>query len=78
MSINQGWDTRQVNFSNAFVQATLKEDVYISLPDHFETEEGYQRGEAILKLDKVIYGLVQSPFLWYFRPVNQIVLKYEF
>jgi hypothetical protein len=65
MSINQGWDTRQVDFSNAFVQATLKEDVYISLPDHFETDEGYQRGEVLLKLDKSLYGLVQSPLMWY-------------
>ena len=45
--------------------ATVKEDVYISLPNHFETDKGYQRGKGLLKLDKAIYGLVQSPFLWY-------------
>jgi hypothetical protein len=65
MSINQGWATRQVDFSNAFVQATLKEEVYIALPDHFETDEGYQRGEVLLKLDKSLYGLVQAPMYWY-------------
>ena len=30
-----GWDTRQVNLSNAFVQDTLKEEVYVEMPAMF-------------------------------------------
>jgi hypothetical protein len=32
MSITQGWKTRQVDFSNAFVQSTLDRAVYIRFP----------------------------------------------
>ena len=30
-----GWDTRQVNLSNAFVKDTLKEEVYVEMPAMF-------------------------------------------
>ena len=32
LRINQGWATMKLNFSNYFVQATLVEDVYLTLP----------------------------------------------
>jgi hypothetical protein len=35
LAIQRGWTTRQVNFSNAFVQAELKEEVYVELPRCF-------------------------------------------
>ena len=40
LSVNQGWDTRQVNFYNGFSQATLVEDVYLTLPKYFDSETG--------------------------------------
>ena len=40
LTLSQGWVTKQVDFSNAFVQATLKEGVYVSLPEGFEMEGG--------------------------------------
>ena len=36
MSLYLGWTIRQVDFSNSFVQASFKEDVYIELPTGFE------------------------------------------
>ena len=35
LSINQGWATRQVDFYNDFVQATLLEDFCLTLPYYF-------------------------------------------
>ena len=61
LSIQQGWATKQADFSNAFVQATLKEDVYMELPQMFEAEGD----NLILKLNKSLYGLVQSPMYWF-------------
>ena len=57
-----GWATMQVDFSNAFVQAKLEEEVHIELPGGFgdtDTED------SVLKLDRSLYGLVQAPMCWY-------------
>ncbi len=62
LAANQGLATRQVDFSNAFVQATLNEDVYIRPPPRFYTD--YEGGEVVLKLNKSLYGLVQAPLYW--------------
>jgi hypothetical protein len=64
LSISNGWKTRQVDFSNAFVQAKLKEDVYISLPAMFEGPKGEGNQEVVLKLNRSLYGLVQAPLYW--------------
>ena len=40
LSINQGWATIHVYFSNIFVRATLVEDFYLALPYYFESYTG--------------------------------------
>jgi Reverse transcriptase (RNA-dependent DNA polymerase) len=73
MSITQGWKTRQVDFSNAFVQATLDKAVYIKLPAGFEGNSGEQASETVLSLNKSLYGLVDAPMYWY----NHLVTKMD-
>ena len=46
--------TRQVNYSNAFAQAEIDDDVYIMLPDSFEAPIN---GNNILKLCKSLHRL---------------------
>ena len=66
MDIQRGWSTRQVDFSNAFVQATLEEEVYVELPAIFRDEnENVSNDGVVLKLNKSLYGLVQAPRSWY-------------
>ncbi len=65
MSVSLGWKTRQVDFSNAFVQANLTEDVYINLPPMFEGPNGKTSKELVMKLNRSLYGLVQAPLCWY-------------
>ncbi len=65
IAIQQGWASRQVDFSNAFVQATLKEDVYLEMPAMFADETLSTEEATILKLNKSLYGLVQAPRSWY-------------
>lgn len=43
---------------NAFFNARLEEDVFMKMPP------GHRRNGTILKLNKVLYGLRQSPLLW--------------
>ena len=65
MSITQGWKTKQVNFSNAFVQARINEEVYMGLPSCFEGPEGESRDEVILHFKKSLYGLAIAPKLFF-------------
>ncbi len=60
-----GWKTRQVDFSNAFVQAKLKEQVYMKVPAMFVDSERGPDEEVVLKLNKSLYGLVQAPKTWF-------------
>ena len=65
IAIQQGWATRQVDFSNAFVQATLEEEVYLEMPAMFSDENLLGAEPTVLKLNKSLYGLVQAPRSWY-------------
>jgi hypothetical protein len=65
IAIQRGWATRQVDFSNAFVQATLDENVYIEVPTMFAYENNNDKDSVVLKLNKSLYGLVQAPRSWY-------------
>ena len=54
-----------MDFSNAFVQAELKEDVYLTLPAMFAGPNGESSQEVVMKLNRSLYGLVQAPMYWY-------------
>ena len=66
LAILKGWKTRQVDYTNAFVQANLKENehVYVALPKCFILSD---RPEVVLKLIKSLYGLKQAPLRWFER-----------
>jgi hypothetical protein len=53
--------TTQIDFSNAFVQADLDENVHIELPTGFGSPD---EGDYVLKLDKSLYGICQAPKNW--------------
>jgi len=46
-----------VNFTNAFAQANLKEEVYVKIPRMFDSPNG---PETVLKLNKLLYRLVKA------------------
>ena len=56
----KNWEVEVVDVDNAFLNAPLKEEVYLDLP------EGLGGGGAglVLKLNKALYGLKQSPRTW--------------
>ena len=64
LSLHQNLSSRQVDFSNAFVQAELApgEDIYVAMPKGFDTDA--DGGERVLKLNRSLYGLVQAPLYW--------------
>jgi hypothetical protein len=61
LSTSLNMSTVQVDYSNAFAQAHLKEDIYISVPQGF----GSEGGTAVLKLNRSLYGLKQAAICWF-------------
>ena len=61
-ALTQGWKLICVDFSNAFVQAHLKEPVWIHLPRGYRSSKP---GSTCLQLNKSLYGLSIAPRLWY-------------
>ena len=55
ISVILGLDTKQVDYTCAFLHASITEDVYGHMPRRFE-EQG-----NVLKLKRSLYGLRQSP-----------------
>ena len=58
MVLANGWVTKQVDYTNAFAQATLNEEVYIEQPKGFARKD---KQNLVLKLIKSLYGLKQAP-----------------
>ncbi len=56
--LTEGWTTRQVDYTNAFALAELKEDVYVEYPRLFDPKSGEAR---VLQLLKSLYVLRQVP-----------------
>jgi Reverse transcriptase (RNA-dependent DNA polymerase) len=56
--LTEGWCTRQVDYTNAFAQAEINEEVYLEHPRMFGPKSGK---DVVLKLLKSLYGLKQAP-----------------
>jgi hypothetical protein len=40
-ALQQHWVTKQIDFSNAFVQAPLEKPVYVAMPPMFQNNTGF-------------------------------------
>ena len=60
LSVCKKHKRRSIDFTAAFLQAVLPEDLYIETPEGMQCREGH-----VLKLLKSIYGLKQAGRYWY-------------
>jgi hypothetical protein len=56
--LSNGWTTKKVDYTNAFAQAEIQEEVYIEPPKGFENRD---KLDKVLHLLKSLYGLKQAP-----------------
>lgn len=57
-ALSNGWKLHQLDINNAFLNATLQEDVYMQQLEGFEHP---QYPNSVCKLLEAIYGLKQAP-----------------
>ena len=62
-SLMLSWYTCTIDFSNAFIQATLDSPTFIHLPRGFKSM--LRESNTCLRLKKSIYGLSVAPRLWF-------------
>ena len=64
LALQKNWTTKQINFSNAFVQAPLEKNVYVAMPPMFNDSSGIDPSQLCLCLHKSLYGMREAPKLW--------------
>jgi hypothetical protein len=70
LDVSRGWSLRQLDVQNAFLHGDLDEEVYMQQPLGFEDPK---RPSYVCKLDKVLYGLKQTPRAWYSKLSNKFI-----
>ncbi|KAG7565206.1 Integrase catalytic core [Arabidopsis suecica] len=69
-AVSESWPIRQLDVNQAFLQGTLKEEVYMEQPPGFVDVD---RPDHVCRLNKAIYGLKQAPRAWYLELRNFLV-----
>jgi hypothetical protein len=71
--LTEGWETRQVDYTNAFAQAAINEEVYIECPRLFGPKSGSPR---VLRLLKSLYdGLLKQAPRTFFEKLRSGLLE---
>ena len=70
IAVMKGWDLRQIDVNNAFLNGALTETVFMAQPPGFKD---LSKPNHVCRLKKAIYGLKQAPRAWYTTLKNVIL-----
>jgi len=74
IAISKKWDIKQIDVSNAFLHGRLDEKVIVTQPKGFEDP---RYPDHVCLLQRALYGLKQSPRMWY-RRLRDFLVKIKF
>lgn len=60
-ALSKGWQVRQLDINNAFLNGDLKDEVFMEQPPGLVSEAP----TAVCKLHKALYGLIQAAKAWF-------------
>ena len=70
ITVMKGWDLRQMDVNNAFLNGALTETIFMAQPLGYKD---LSKPNHICRLKKAIYGLKQAPRAWYTTLKNAIL-----
>ena len=70
-----GWAMKQLDVDTAFLNGDVEEEIYMTLPPGFYTEE--RKKKKVCRLRKSLYGLKQAPRQWN-QKLHETLLEYGF
>ena len=76
IALLRGWQTRQVDFVQAYPQAPVECDIYMSIPKGYMIK-GASHGSHVIKLVKNLYGQKQAGRVWN-KHLNAGLMKIRF
>lgn len=71
LAAHGNWELHHMDVKPAFLNGSLKEDVYVSQPPGFQNPE---KQTNVVKLNKALYGLKQAPRAWNARLDSELNL----
>ena len=72
--VMKGWDLRQMDVNNAFLNGALTETVFMAQPPGFKD---LSKPNHVCRIKKAIYGLKQAPQAWY-TALKNVILQLGF
>ncbi|XP_074352301.1 uncharacterized protein LOC141691461 [Apium graveolens] len=74
IAANLDWPLQQLDVKNAFFNKYLEEEIFMKIPPGFEKRYGTGN---VCRLKKSIYGLKQSPLVW-FKRFEQVMQRHKY